>query len=129
MKLDPLKQFGLLREKLARRKAELEAELANINRALSGAAVTAVAAPAVKVAKAPKAPRASRGPRPKNSLSLKEAVLQATVGGPLTKQEILDAIAALGYKFAAKNPVNSLNTLLYSDKAFQNFDGKFGKAA
>ena len=127
IKSDPLRQFAILRDKLAQRKAALEAELASINKALSGA-VLPVAAPAPRQAKAPKAARGARGPRPKNTVSLKEAVLAATANGPLTKQEILDAVTASGYKFAAKNPVNSLNTLLYSDEAFKNEDGKFGRA-
>jgi hypothetical protein len=46
----------------------------------------------------------------------------------LSKPEILETIAKTGYKFTAKNPMNSLNTLLYSDKAFKNTGGKFGPA-
>lgn len=132
MKLDPLKQFASLREKLGRRKAELESELASINAALSGAPAPAhtAEAPAKRASRVVKAPRGgARGPRPKNELSLKEAVLKVIQTQPLTKQEILDGVLAQGYKFAAKNPLNSLNTLLYSDSAFTNHDGKFGPAA
>jgi len=48
-----------------------------------------------------------------------------TTGKPLGKSEILEAVQKLGYRFAAKNPVNSLNTVLYSGDSFKNQNGKF----
>jgi hypothetical protein len=122
MKRDPLKQYVSLRESLLKRKATLEAELAKINTALGEA--SPVAAPAAKV----KAATGGRK-RAKNSVSLKAVVSQALTEKALTKPEILKAVANLGYVFTAKDPTNSLNTLLYSDKAFKNLgDGKFGLA-
>jgi hypothetical protein len=122
MKRDPLTQYVSLRESLLKRKATLEAELAKINTALGEA--SPVAAPAAKV----KAATGGRK-RAKNSVSLKAAVSQALAEKALTKPEILKAVAKLGYVFTAKDPTNSLNTLLYSDKAFKNHgDGKFGLA-
>jgi hypothetical protein len=115
MKRDPLKQFTTLRDSLSKRKAVLEAELTRINSALG------VAAAAVSSA-------TGRSSRAQNTMSLKEAVLAATKGKPLTKPEILESVAKLGYKFAAKDPMNSLNTLLYTDKGIKNHGGKFGPA-
>ena len=137
MKRDPLKAFVSLRDGLLKRKAALESELSQINLALAlepKASVAAAAVPAARAAAdaAPAAVKpaklAGRGKRAKNSMSLKEAVLAATKSKPLPKLEILKAIAANGYAFTAKNPMNSLNTLLYSDKAFKNHSGKFGPA-
>ena len=130
MKRDPLKQYVALRESLSKRKAVLEAELSKINAAL-GATTTkvttvAVAAPA-RAAAAP-AGRRVKLKRAQNTMSLKAAVLAATKAKPLAKAEILEAVAKLGYKFAAKDPMNSLNTLLYTDKQIKNFGGKFGHA-
>ena len=61
-------------------------------------------------------------------MSLKEAVLTVTKAKPLSKPDILAAVAKLGYQFTAKSPMNSLNTLLYTDKQIKNSDGKFGPA-
>lgn len=135
MKRDPLKAFVSLRDSLLKRKTSLETELAKINKALAvepAAATPAVRSAAPAPAPAPKAKAAgrsaTRNKRAKNSMSLKEAVLGATKAKILSKPEILETIAKNGYKFTAKSPMNSLNTLLYSDKAFKNTDGKFGPA-
>lgn len=133
MKRDPLKAFVSLRDSLLKRKTSLETELAKINKAL--AVEPAAATPAVRAATKAPAPKAKTAARPapgnkraKNSMSLKQAVLDATKAKVLSKPEILETIAKTGYKFTAKNPMNSLNTLLYSDKAFKNTGGKFGPA-
>jgi len=133
MKRDPLKAFVSLRDSLLKRKTSLETELAKINKALS--VEPAAAAPVVRATaqkSAPKAKAAGRkvpgNKRAKNSMSLKQAVLDATKAKILSKPEILETIAKTGYKFTAKNPMNSLNMLLYSDKAFKNTGGKFGPA-
>ena len=117
MKRDSLKAYVSLRENLLKRKASLETELTQIKAALADA-------PGAGKAYVKAAPRK----RAKNEMSLKEAVLAATKSKPQTKREILDAITKNGYTFTAKNPLNSLNTLLYSDKAFKNHGGKFGPA-
>lgn len=130
MKRDPLKQFVVLRESLLSRQAELQAELKSINEALGVAGVAVAAAvPAVAAKRRGRAPGTrGGGRRAKNSISLKEAVLTVTKAKPLAKPEILSAVAKLGYKFAAKDPMNSLNTLLYTDKQIKNHGGKFGPA-
>ena len=125
MKNDPLKAFVSLRDNLLKRKATLEAELAQIDKVLAiSPKVSTVAAPKAAVTTT----AGGRAKRAKNELSLKEAVVSVTKGKSLSKPDILEAIAKIGYKFTAKSPMNSLNTLLYSDKAFKNTDGKFGTA-
>lgn len=62
----------------------------------------------------------------RNALSLKEAVLKVTDKGSLTKQEILEAVRQLGYKFATNDPLNSLGVILYGKSPrFRNENGRF----
>lgn len=139
MKIDKLKQYVSLREQLLRDKVELESRLAEINKALGSVTPSAPAvvatAPAAKRGRKPAAvpaaavasPAVKRGgKRAKNTVSLRDAVLAATKAKPLARQEILTAVQAAGYKFAAKDPLNSLSTLLYTDKGIKNYGGKFG---
>ncbi len=152
MKNDMLQQFVSLRVKLLREKAELISRLSELNRVLSeeqsvasvskagtaakaGTAVAKVPAPArggrkpKVVAAAPAAAgRPGRRKRAQNKLSLKQAVMAATKGNPLSRQDLLRAVQNLGYVFTAKDPLNSLSTLLYSDKDIKNMGGKFGPA-
>ncbi len=120
MKNSSIKKFIALRDGLLKEKAELTARLAEIEKALG------VEGGAEKAAKAPKA-AGKRGPkrRARNELSLKEAAAKVASGKPLTKQEILDGILKLGYVFKTKDPMNSLNVVLYSGKNFKRADGKF----
>lgn len=119
MKNSSIKKFIALRDGLLKEKAELTARLAEIEKALGVASD-------VKAEKSPKA-AGVRGPkrRARNELSLKEAALKVASGKPLTKQEILDGIIKLGYVFSTKDPMNSLNVVLYSGKNFKRADGKF----
>lgn len=120
---DPLKAFVTLRTSLESERAKLTARLAEVEAALGTIAATGGAKSAAKgVTFAPRK-------RAQNELSLKEAVLKAIEKKPLTKAEILAAVEKLGYKFTAKNPTNSLNTLLYGKKPkFKTQDGKFSLA-
>ncbi|HEY0548575.1 MAG TPA: hypothetical protein VGF13_03180 [Verrucomicrobiae bacterium] len=115
MKADSLKQFIALRTALTQEKAQLESRLAEINRVLgaaSGSAPRNITAPA-------------RG-RAANALSLREAVAQVTKDKALTKGQILQAIEKIGYKFTARDPMNSLNVTLYTPGNFKNNgDGTF----
>ena len=124
---DSLKQFTQLRESLLKRQAALQAELTQISTAL-GAFGSVASEPTTPAARGGgKAPAKRRGgKRAENALSLAEAVLTATKAKPLSKPEILSAVEKLGYKFSAKSPLNSLNTLLYTNKQIKNYDGKFG---
>ena len=88
------------------------------------------AAPAsVRAKKSPASAKVSKKAavrtRVQNKMSLREAVRQATARKPLTKAEILEAIDKLGYKFNTSKPANSLNSVLYGDKEFQNVGGRF----
>ena len=125
---DPLKAFVALRSTLEAKRTALLAEVADIEAVLGSIGAATPAKVKAKVAvNAVAAPRA--GKRAKNELSLKEAVIQALGKAPLGKEEILAALKKLGYKFTAKNPTNSLNTLLYGKKPkFKNDGGKFSVA-
>lgn len=120
MKNDSLKQYVSLRDALQAERETLIARLQQIEAALGGAVTSS--AP-VKGKRGPKP-----GKRARNEMSLKEAVLKVTTGKSLTKDEILAGIRKLGYKFTAKDPVNSLNTVLYSKGQFKNDGGKFSPA-
>ena len=115
MKSDALKQYVALRQALLKEKSTLETRLEQISRALD---LNGGAAPE----------KSSGSKRLKNPMSLKKAVIRATKEKPLSKQEILTAIHKLGYRFTAKDPVNSLNTVLYTGKVFKNHGGKFSPA-
>jgi hypothetical protein len=119
MKRDPLKQYVSLRDSLLKRKANLEAELVKINAALGEAAPGKAAAAKTAPARARK--------RAQNSVSLKSAVCEVLKTKPLTRPDILKAVEKAGYTFTAKDPLSSLNTLLYSNKkVFKNCgDGTF----
>jgi hypothetical protein len=123
MKIDRLKQFVTLRASLEKERAALLNRLGEIDKVLR----IASAAPGFASSR-PARPSGRRGPRGGNSISLKEAILRVTRARPLPKREILDAIGKLGYKFQSKNPMNSMSVLLYTDKAFKNYGGKFGPA-
>ncbi|HEY1173831.1 MAG TPA: hypothetical protein VGH19_20870 [Verrucomicrobiae bacterium] len=125
MKNSSIKKFIALRDGLLKEKAELTARLAEIEKALGVVSEGGSASSA----KAPKA-AGVRGPRrrARNELSLKEAALKVASGKAMTKQEILDGILKLGYVFSTKDPMNSLNVVLYSGKNFKRADGKFSAA-
>jgi hypothetical protein len=125
MKNSSIKKFIALRDGLLKEKTELSARLAEIEKALGNAGEVK----AEKVGKAPKV-AGKRGPkrRARNELSLKEAAAKVAAGKALTKQEILDGILKLGYVFKTKDPMNSLNVVLYSGKNFKRADGKFSAA-
>lgn len=124
---DSLKQFTQLRESLLKRQAAVQAELTQISTALGAFGSVAPQSTAPAARGGAKVPTKRRGgKRAENSMSLAEAVLTATKAKPLSKPEILTAIEKLGYKFTAKSPLNSLNTLLYTNKQIKNYGGKFG---
>jgi len=117
MKIDPLKQYVASRDSLVKEKTALELRLAQINKALGSNA------PAVAAKMAPTAAPAAK--RVKNALSLKEAAQKVTSARPLTKKEILAGVKKIGYRFGAKDPMNSLNVILYTKGNFKNEGGKF----
>lgn len=136
MKNDLLKQYVSLRDSLTKEKAVLEARLAEINRALgtsaaagASAVVAAARGGAVKAAAKVGRPAGKTRKRAQNEKSLRDTVAGVLAQKPLNRQEILDAVLKTGYVFSAKDPLNSLSTLLYTDKkTFKNKDGKFSVA-
>ena len=145
---DALKQYVALRSGLVSQKAELESRLHAINLALGESS-----APAAVFTASASAPPAKRGPGrpPKAALAGADAPAAATKGGKrrgrgrstdgtslrdvaikallthkvLGRQDLLKAVEAGGYKFSAKDPLNSLSTLVYSNKKiFKARDGQ-----
>lgn len=134
-KNDLLKQYVSLRDSLTKEKASLEARLAEINKALGSANSAVVASVAgAKLDASKGASKAGRPPgktrkRAQNTKSLRDTVVEVVTQKPMNRQEILDAVLKSGYIFSAKDPLNSLSTLLYTDKkTFKNKDGKFSAA-
>lgn len=56
--------------------------------------------------------------RPKNDINLKDAIGKALADGPKDRNQILEAVQAMGYKFSTNNPLNSLSAALYTNKQF-----------
>ena len=127
MKIDNLRRYVDLRNSLTREKAQLEERLRQINQALGE---TEPPRPAAVRAPASARTKAGRRGRPATGgLSLRDAVLQVTAGRPMTKQEILDGVEALGYRFSTNNPMNSLGVILYGkNPRFTNQGGRFSPA-
>ena len=72
----------------------------------------------------PSGGRRGRG-RAAGGLSLRDAVLRVATT-PLTKEEILQRVQSLGYRFSTKNPLNSLGVILYGrNPKFRNESGRF----
>lgn len=113
-----IEKFVTLRAELLKEKAALEARLARITAALGDSPVQTRAKAAIPARRGGRA-------RVRNKMSLKEAVLQVTRAKPLARQEIITAVKKIGYKFRTKDPLNSLNMVVYSSKAFKNLGGKF----
>ena len=136
MKSDKLKQFVSLLDGLLKEKAELEARLEEINRALGISSAPSVPGPSGKSTRRPgrppksaaatqpeKAPKAARKTRKRaeNGASLKETVIGILKQAKsLSRQELLEAVKAGGYKFTATDPLNSLSTLIYSNRKIFN---------
>lgn len=119
MPKDSLKDFAVLRHSLETERARITARLEAII-AVLGAEGATVPAIADKPAKAV---------RPKNELSLKQAIVKVTRGNPLTKEEIYRAVTGLGYHFKTDQPLKSINVTLYGRKPkFRKAGGKFSVA-
>ncbi len=136
---DNLKEFLALREALVEEKEQLLVRLREIEAVLGEAAPPAPAKPRrgrppgsgkAKQASAdsPVGRRPQGGKRIRNKISLRNAIIAATKNRALTKQEILDAVEKMGYRFNAKNPIPSLNSVLYANQQFKRDRGKFSPA-
>ncbi len=124
MRSDSLQQYLSLREALMRERNELQQRLIDINQVLGGE----IHVPFVKAAggEIPGPLKGARGRgRKRSGLSLREAVMQVATS-PLTKEEILQRVQSLGYRFSTKNPLNSLGVILYGkNPKFRNEGGRF----
>ena len=128
-KTDVLKQYASLREALIKEKTQLQAQIAAIEEALGSVESAQLPVRRAYTRRAPTGTVASGSRRRRNSSPLKQLVLEATKAKPMKREEILEAVIKLGYKFAAKNPLASLTTILYSAKEFKRYErGVFGPA-
>jgi len=130
MKLDNLKRYIDLRDSLVREKTALQERLAQLNAALAQDEASNQTPQSDSAAQGrPQRAVARRGRTPAGGLSLREAVLRATSQRPMTKEEILEAVKALGYKFSTDNPLNSLGVILYGKRPrFKNDHGRFSSS-
>jgi hypothetical protein len=121
MKIDALKQFSKLRNALLQERSHLEQRLSQIN---------ALVGPETEVKHAPTASGRGRrrgpgGRRRRGKMSLREAIIQVTSAKPLTKEEILEAVKKIGYRFSTSKPLASINSHLYQKGAFVRHNGRF----
>jgi hypothetical protein len=126
---DALKQFVDLKLRLTTEREKLMRRLAEINEALADNGLDGRQAQESLPAPA-RAPRTSATKKQrstaKNEMSLREAVVKATTGRPLGKQEIVAEVQKLGYTFRGSDPMNVLGTVIYGKKPrFKNENGRF----
>src|SRR5688572_27299336 len=106
MERDSLQTYLKLREQLDKERTQIQQRLTEIEAAL-GTGEQRATAPSPS-------PRSSaRAGRPRSTLSLREAVQQVIKDRAMTKEEILQSIKDLGYRFSTNNPLNSLGVILY----------------
>ena len=75
-------------------------------------------------------PTSGRRGRRGNPMPLRDAILRVTSQRPLTKEEIVEAVKRLGYRFTSKNPSNVVGVLVYgTNPAFRNEGGRFSPIA
>ncbi len=105
------------RERLLARIEEIDSELAAFGEVPAGPGAT------TRVAKKR---GGKRGPRPKNSVTLEEAIVQTLGGKTMGVTEIAQAVLKSGYKTNAENFRTMVNqTLLRSDKIKKVARGKY----
>ena len=111
-------------QRLQQRRGELQAEIDEIDQALGQFGSARAPAHRMPVA------TARRSMNGRKAMPLREAIVQVLSAGPQTRQEILDGVQRVGYRFAATDPMNSLQAFLYGPgkKLFIRHDGKFGLA-
>lgn len=123
MRTDPLKQYAKLRQQLLAEKAQLESRLHEINLVLQAEASLGPGTSSNRTGISSTVRRRGRG---ENRLSLRQAIVQALGSGPLSRQELAQAVKELGYVSHAKDPLNSMGVVLYAKNSpFKKKDGKF----
>jgi hypothetical protein len=127
MKSDTLSQFLALRKGLLAEKATLEARLREISSVLNevgpviAAPAAVAAAPVVRAARKARGPAAGRGG---NEKSLKTIIIEVlTKKKKLARKDLLDEVKAAGYKFTASDPMNSMSTLVYTNRKLFKAEG------
>src|SRR5882762_5504111 len=98
---DILREFHALRSALLSEGEAIQKRLQQINAALGGTTELAVAPITKKRGRPP-------GKRPENAMSLRESVLQVLTATPIAKQELLEKVQKIGYRFSSSDPMNSL---------------------
>ncbi len=100
-----------------RQAAELREQIENLERQLSDLGNGVAPKPARKKAKVKAKTADGSEAAPKNAVSLKDAVSAALKSNPpMSKDALLEAVQKSGYKFTAKDPKNSLNVVLYTNR-------------
>jgi len=121
--MNDIRRFLSLRDSLIQERTKLETRLREINQALGESNFPATTdSSSASPVKGP----GRRGGRRSSGISLREAVLQVTSKGPLSKEDILERVKGLGYRFSTNNPLNSLGVILYGkNPKFKNEGGRF----
>ena len=118
IKTDNLKEFLAARDAISAEREQLIARLREIDAALGAMGIPSSTRFTGM--------RGSTGPRARNEMSLKEAVLKVIEGKSLTKEQILEDVLSLGYQFTTDDPMNSLGVILYGRKPkFKRANKKF----
>lgn len=124
MTANPLKEYTRLRNAILGRKAEIEAELQELERALAAAEPLPELPPEPPVMTA--LPR-EKPRRVRNTQSLGDAVFSVTQTAPLSKEEILVALERVGYRFSEKLvPRDEVSSVLQLDPRFEESNGRYG---
>ena len=121
--MNDIRRFLSLRDSLIQERTKLETRLREINQALGESNFPATTdSSSASPVKGP----GRRGGRRSSGISLREAVLQVTSKGPLSKEDILERVKGLGYRFSTNNPLNSLGVILYGkNPKFKNEGVRF----
>jgi hypothetical protein len=115
MKTDLLQKYISMQSSLQREREELLTRLRQIEDALG-------AVPSIP-SKAGASGRRGRGGNP---MPLRDAVIQVTARRAMTKEEIVEAVQRLGYRFTGKDPLNVVGVVVYGkNPAFRNEGGRF----
>jgi len=113
MKIDPLQQYAKLHRQLVEEKNQLETRLAELNGALGTESTPSQLTAAIQETPSRATARKGRRPMGSNTMSLREAVLEALSNGPLARKELVQAVEDVGYVFSTNKPLISIGAILY----------------